>query len=504
MAQRTFIAVDADGSRAKRAAFQFPRTWGEMMKTVICTVGTSIANSTPALRALQQEDTAWGDPTPELEVQIGERLTGFDLGTDAGRSRASAELNSLNRLRLGANDGVILLATDTADGRTCAQAVESVLTGSFGLSQDKVKVVRVPGMQVRDADKLRKTGLPALIERVIAFVEDPQLRYGGEIVLNPTGGFKGVVPFITVIGMLFGLRSVYIFEHAESLISLPPLPVSFDMHLYERARPALQQILAEGVINEDAFFSAIEGFDESERSLFGGFVEHENGMVTLSTLAQVLVSMDTGRECRIMLHPEVLAKFNAAGSFYQCEMARYLGRVSFATWRSGNIHRFYGTRLKIYGNQRQPRIAGFPVGDVFYVTSYHHVEREQHDDYYGYVTGKGPDDFDTTEFVAWQATGDLVDTNADLKDAEITLVEQLQCRVRDLEIQLQSVERPLRQQINELRAQASQTKRNSKRKNRNRDMRHEGNTLRAKLVALQEPEQEERSLVACDESEQAP
>ena len=63
---------------------------------------------------------------------------------------------------------------------------------------------------------------------MLAYLTDDNLNYQYDLILNPTGGYKGVIPFVTVLGMLYGKRSVYIFEHAEQLINLPPLPFSFD------------------------------------------------------------------------------------------------------------------------------------------------------------------------------------------------------------------------------------------------------------------------------------
>ena len=65
-------------------------------------------------------------------------------------------------------------------------------------------------------------GFRELVTTILAYLTDDNLNYHYDLILNPTGGYKGVIPFVTVLGMLYGKRSVYIFEHAEQLINLPP------------------------------------------------------------------------------------------------------------------------------------------------------------------------------------------------------------------------------------------------------------------------------------------
>jgi len=98
-----------------------------MSTTYLCTTGTSIAQGTPSLREYQQRETTWDEPADDLAADIRERLASLDLSDAEARRRASAEINSLNRMGLNAEDRVILFVTDTADGRVCAEAVAGIL-----------------------------------------------------------------------------------------------------------------------------------------------------------------------------------------------------------------------------------------------------------------------------------------------------------------------------------------------------------------------------------------
>ena len=77
------------------------------MKTILCTIGTSIANGCPELSRFQRQGSAWEDDTATLETQIRERLRRFDLAEAPRRIGASAELNSLHRLGLASGYGMV-------------------------------------------------------------------------------------------------------------------------------------------------------------------------------------------------------------------------------------------------------------------------------------------------------------------------------------------------------------------------------------------------------------
>jgi len=308
-------------------------------RLVICTTGTSIASGCKATPSYQKQPAAWTDPALDLREQIQARMAGFDLGTAEGRTRASAELNSLHRLGISGADRIVLLATDTADGHACADALQSACATAFGLATEAVEIHRVAGLQVRDEKRLQREGLPALIERVLFFVETPQIRHSYEIVINPTGGFKGVVPFLTALGSLFRLPTIYVFEYAEALIHLPPLPLTFDIHLFERALPAMELVQRESFVPETAFFDRITGFQDHERDLFQCFIESaDRGMVTLSPLALALYRIEEGGAHSVHLTPAAARQLASAEGLPRTALERILARISHPLWRSLHQH----------------------------------------------------------------------------------------------------------------------------------------------------------------------
>lgn len=145
---------------------------------------------------------------------------------------ASAELNSLDRLLAeqlpNNNDVLCFLASDTPDGALAARVLADFCQDYFRRS---TQAQLIPGLQVNDAARFRREGLPALIDALYDRLEQaPAETY--RRVLNPTGGFKGVVPYLTVVGMLEAQVEVsYIYERSPELITLAGLPIALD---YER------------------------------------------------------------------------------------------------------------------------------------------------------------------------------------------------------------------------------------------------------------------------------
>lgn len=310
------------------------------MKTIICTTGTSVAQGCLALGVSQRQAGGWSDAAPDLRREIHGRLARLALATEEGRRQASAEIYSLDRIGVGPDDRVALLATDTAEGRACAEAVAGAIATAFGISGSQVRIHRIPALQVRDERRLREEGLPQLVDTVLAqYVDNPQVRYGSEIVLNLTGGFKGVVPFLAVIGMIFRLRTVYIFESSEALIVLPPMPLTFDLGLFERAAPAIEHINRETAVRESEYFSRIVRFQEHERDLFLGFIESAGaGMVTLSPLALALHRIEESGEHDVLLSPAARAALEASDGIKRLALERILLRVASPLWRSIHQH----------------------------------------------------------------------------------------------------------------------------------------------------------------------
>ena len=337
-----------------------------MPKTFLCSTGTSIAKGCPALAEYQARPSAWDEGTEELSEQIQARLAIMNLGNPAERIKVSAEVHALHRLNVSAEDEVVLFVTDSADGRCCAQELKKALESIFDVS--RVVVERIAGLQVRDSELLRKEGLTNLTRKLITYLEDVQHTSSLITSLNTNGGFKGLVPFFTILGMLYRVPVVYIFEFAQQLITLPPLPIGFSEKLLERAMPALQWAREKGVFAPNAFLNQVAAYRDDERELFEGFLEQVDEVASLSPLAEVLIEREIEEAIPVKLSTEAWDAFNGLPEARKINVANQFVKLGSPTWRAGNIRRKHTSDLLFFGSGESPwRFAGYIEDGGFHV-----------------------------------------------------------------------------------------------------------------------------------------
>jgi CRISPR/Cas system-associated protein Csm6 len=181
-----------------------------------------------------------------VERKCFEQLWNFpDVGREIRRgkqNRYSAEVSSLYLIlkhkKLRPEDcRVILIATDSADGIIAARVNKRLIAHCVlgcpldaarewrGGADDgkneslaRLTVLRVRGLQVRDAQLLKEQGMEGLERAIVAAgngVPD------GEKILNVTGGFKGIIPIAVSIAWLHGWLPTYLYEETDQLTDLP-------------------------------------------------------------------------------------------------------------------------------------------------------------------------------------------------------------------------------------------------------------------------------------------
>jgi putative CRISPR-associated protein (TIGR02619 family) len=363
-------------------------------RTIVCTVGTSIANGCKSIQSYYQRTSSWDEDISALKSEIESKLAPM-LASDDVFVRGCAEIHSLHRLDCGPSDEVILLTSDTAEGMACGTILKSTIQQIFGV--EKVSLTRVQGLQARDGERLKKQGIPNLINLLTPVLQDPQRRYAGGVILNPTGGFKGVVPFMTVLGMLYGAKVVYMFEFSNQLVTLPPLPVTLDPEIFERARPALDWAKEQAVFAPSTFFGFISGFDPEEESLFSGFLEIESSSeATLSPLAMVLLDEETNCADHVMISKSVRSFIEGMGPDERARIESLAWRLASPQARSNMRKVFHGTDLEVFGRERfAARFAGFTQSGIFHLCLAQWASC--HDDYERVFASKNRKDFQSKD-----------------------------------------------------------------------------------------------------------
>lgn len=249
------------------------------MTIYICTAGTSIA--TGPLSGAPQAPL-----TQRIATKIEALLARHGDDPVPFLHEISAETNGLARDNCGPSDTVVLLASDTDDGVTCAEAVARLVGNHLGA---KVRVRRAHGLTVKAESSFRQKGIRNLIGIVHA-----EARSANEpVVFNATGGFKGVVPYLTLMGMFLGVPVHYVFESSDAVIRLPPLPVRFDLVRLGFAVEALRSLAGApgGLMREPEFLRLLPGRGFNDDEVFQQLIEVSDGMVALSAAGELALTL---------------------------------------------------------------------------------------------------------------------------------------------------------------------------------------------------------------------
>ncbi|MFC1464063.1 MAG: putative CRISPR-associated protein [Candidatus Brachytrichaceae bacterium NZ_4S206] len=161
----------------------------------------------------------------DLEAQLSDRLRSCSLQE---ARRLSAELNGLlcgasaspaDALRGSEH---VLITTDTALGRRAGALLKSMLERVGAL----VYETYAPHRLRTDTTDNFQQGVRDLVNWCKKTLDG--YRASHEVVFNLVGGFKTLQGYMTLMGMFYADRIVYIFERGDQCITIPRLPVQVD------------------------------------------------------------------------------------------------------------------------------------------------------------------------------------------------------------------------------------------------------------------------------------
>ena len=186
-------------------------------------------------------------------------------------SKFSAEIASLCHLDALDNprDKIILLLSQTPDcafagivngkfiiyRRTDDQNWNSITfdaptsEGIFSCNNVEIKIIK--GLQVKNAEEFKNKGIENLFDFISKKMDEEYHQYD-EIIFNITGGFKGTIPYLALFGMLYQEGWIdakkikfsikYLYDESKEIITLPNLPVSFDLPTWRDYRGLIRAI----------------------------------------------------------------------------------------------------------------------------------------------------------------------------------------------------------------------------------------------------------------------
>lgn len=292
------------------------------MKTVICSVGTSAARN---LGVKPAELTNWVNQQKSIDDAANKVFETFCNIPPEGenlKNKLSAEIHSLVRIDITNQDRVILLASSTDDGYCCALAVDKYLKHYW--KDIYVKTEKVPGLQVNDAKLFRTKGVVEFVKLILKEVDSYD---ANNIILNPTGGYKALVPYTVLLGMLKSIKCDYIFEQSTTLLELPPLPVEFKRSQFEAYKNLFEKIERETAISTAEWEQRVP---YAERKMLEPLVEFSDAHLTLSAVG--FLFLDEMRSPSVLVpflsQRAIKDCFDNLAQLDDCDPFRYLLRVA--------------------------------------------------------------------------------------------------------------------------------------------------------------------------------
>ncbi len=371
-----------------------------VMKTIFCTSGTSIAGPSTETIPFAR------DPDPDrYRREVGNRVKRIRNEAPVGEflPRISAETNSVYQF-LGNNGDavVVLLHTDTKDGQICAEWLAEIMKNELGLD---TRLQSVAGLQVNDEKVFRHQGIQNLFQHLDRLLDGLS---PADTVLNVTGGFKSVVPYMTLFGLIRRVDVIYIHESARTLLHLPPLPLSFDFEMLGEIRDAMLKLRTEGLMLQTDFIKLIRNRNVQHEAWLRSLVDEEGEMVAPSALAALFFREQDAHVCRVLISDKAREALDQSSGGVRRQYLGMLERVSDPLWRDSKHHPLAGTDLiGIKPGNTSERMLVFLREQTVYV-----CELAVHDRYEEIARSRRIKDYATRSFEQWvMPSGETVEVS---------------------------------------------------------------------------------------------
>jgi putative CRISPR-associated protein (TIGR02619 family) len=217
----------------------------------ICSVGTSI---------LEQNKVSYRWPSPSsipnekdkfLEHYSHQQSQYNYIQCNDISNQTSAEIKSLELYPINNSDKLVLLSTMTHECYFCAKKIEDYFQGN----DIDISIEVVEGLRDAGDKNFEQKGLPAFLNAVTSYVEGGKNEY--KVVLNPTGGYKSLFPLMTIVGILYGIEVIYVYQDSDNLVKIPSLPLGVDIYEWNRNKIRVDTILDRQLNEVDEIYQKI-------------------------------------------------------------------------------------------------------------------------------------------------------------------------------------------------------------------------------------------------------
>lgn len=191
-------------------------------------------------------------PGTAENISIGNAYNNINNGS-SDFSRYGAELSALysKAPKPQKCDCVTLIATRTHQGDFCSEVLKCIL-GHSELKLD-CEIIRPKYLGLAEDPVFITKGLPEFLNSCYDEIRRKK-EQGYEVILCPNGGYKALIPYMTLAGLLEGLEIRYVYESSNEAMALPQLPIGPDMAAFDEHLQKLEDIEYE---NDDSLRKSI-------------------------------------------------------------------------------------------------------------------------------------------------------------------------------------------------------------------------------------------------------
>ncbi len=176
-----------------------------------------------------------------------------DLTNLSKVSAVSAELNTLFKMKPSKeSDIVVLFPTFTYAGVLCAKLLSDILKSYVS----SIEVIFTKSLKNAEDPSFPKEGLSNFLSNMIKCIDEYE-KNNYEIKILVSGGYKSLVPYSTLIGILKRKDIYYIYEDSDQLMGLPSLPIGIDISTFKPCYPILRNIENSPVNDYQIYFDRL-------------------------------------------------------------------------------------------------------------------------------------------------------------------------------------------------------------------------------------------------------
>jgi len=239
-----------------------------LSRIIYTSVGTSLIEKLNIDSERNYRDYKYDDTSETFKQLYDAALN--KLKKQAIKKECSAEINSLETFGISKDDSLILLLSDSLYGLLCGRILEEYL-------RNKVKKIEL--FKLENLNEKNQSGLTRKVLRDLCELFD-DCKFP-EKYLNITGGFKSLIPYFSTLGMIFQIPIFYIFEDAEKITYIPPLPIEFNSNIIS----GYEKIIFNAVNNNQISIGEYNQLPENLKILFE---RKDNETITPSILTDIL------------------------------------------------------------------------------------------------------------------------------------------------------------------------------------------------------------------------